>query len=178
MPDDIKETPAVNSKAPPGMTRRADGSFGFAPGNQLWKVALRSGLRPKLYVDPIELLEAVCGYFNWLEENSLEETKLVTYEGASSLQTVPKMRAATLSGLCLYLGISRESWGEWRRGEKRPEMADVVEFAEKFIHEQKFTGAAAGLLNPSIISRDLGLVDKQQIEGKTTVVLKGDDADL
>ena len=28
------------------------------------------------------------------------------------------------------------------------------------IYEQKFTGAAAGLLNPNIIARDLGLADK------------------
>jgi hypothetical protein len=29
------------------------------------------------------------------------------------------------------------------------------------IYEQKFTGAAADLLNPNIIARDLGLADKQ-----------------
>lgn len=33
------------------------------------------------------------------------------------------------------------------------------------IRHQKFTGAAADLLNPMIISRDLGLADKSELSG-------------
>ena len=35
---------------------------------------------------------------------------------------------------------------------------------EEIIYNQKFTGAAADLLNPNIIARELGLADKQQNE--------------
>jgi hypothetical protein len=33
------------------------------------------------------------------------------------------------------------------------------------ILDQKFTGAAADLLNPNIIARDLGLTDKKEVSG-------------
>ncbi|MDC9826565.1 terminase small subunit, partial [Devosia sp. ZB163] len=37
---------------------------------------------------------------------------------------------------------------------------------DEIIRAQKFEGAAAGLLNPNIIARDLGLADKQELTGK------------
>jgi hypothetical protein len=36
------------------------------------------------------------------------------------------------------------------------------------MYEQKFSGAAAGLLNPNIIARDLGLADKSEIASTIT----------
>ena len=159
-----KDVP-VKGGAPKGMTVAEDGSFRFAEGNQLWKLALRNGLQPKLYLDPNDLVIAICGYFQWVEDNPLQEAKLVTYEGNSTLEGIPKMRAPTLAGLTAYIGISRTTWGDWRRGTTRPELSHVVEWAEQFMYESKFTGASAGLLNAMMISRDLGLIDKQEVTG-------------
>lgn len=39
---------------------------------------------------------------------------------------------------------------------------------DKVIRDQKFTGATADLLNPMIISRDLGLAEKSIVESENT----------
>jgi hypothetical protein len=163
-----EDQPAKSSKAPPGMVAKADGSYVFAPGNQLWKLALRAGLSKRLYLDPQDLLEEVCGYFKWLEDNPLFESKLVSYEGSSSIEEIPKMRAATIGGMCLYLGIDESTWRAWRSQRDaghRAELSAIIKFAEGFIRDQKFGGAASGLLNATIISRDLGLTEKTEIAG-------------
>lgn len=173
----------VSPLAPEGMKRNDDGTYEmptepeaggqdfrrrFAPGNQLWKHAARLGLKKQKYLTAEEMFEAVCGYFNWLENNPLMEAKAFSYEGDVTIEELPKMRAATIKGMCVYLGISSDAWREWRNPQDvkfRPELRDVMVWAENCIHEQKFTGAAAGLLNAALVMRDLGLVDKSQLQG-------------
>ena len=73
------------------------------------------------------------------------------------------MRAMTIGGLCIFLDIGRRSWDEYRA---RQDFSPVCEQVEQTIREQKFSGAAADLLNANIIARDLGLADKQEFTGK------------
>jgi hypothetical protein len=64
------------------------------------------------------------------------------------------MRAMTISGLCIFLDISRPTWVEYRAKEG---FSSIVSRVDEIIRTQKFEGASADLLNPSIIARDLGL---------------------
>jgi hypothetical protein len=80
-----------------------------------------------------------------------------------TLQELPKMRAMTVAGLCLFLDISQEAFGDYRA---REGFSDVTTRVDDIIRTQKFTGAAAGLLNANIIARDLGLADKSELTGK------------
>lgn len=80
------------------------------------------------------------------------------------------MRAMTLSGLCLFLNITRETWGQWR---KLDDFSDVITQAEEVIYSQKFAGAAADLLNANIIARDLGLADKSAVDNTHRVIDDG-----
>jgi len=52
----------------------------------------------------------------------------------------------------------------------------IIRAIDKEIYEDKFSGAAAGIFQHNIIARDLGLIDKKDIDGKITgaVVLKFD----
>ena len=68
------------------------------------------------------------------------------------------MRAMTIAGLCLFLGISHETWSNYR---DKKDFIGVTTWAEQIIYNQKFTGAAADMLNANIIARDLGLSDKK-----------------
>lgn len=155
-------------KTPSGMVwSEQRNTFVFAAGNDLWKRRLRHGIQERKFETAQDLLEEVVGYFNWVIKNPLQEAKLVAYEGDASIHRVPKMRAMTLAGLCLYCGISRDTWGGWRRhGDKhRADLADVIRFAEEQMYSYKFDGAAAGLLNTNIIARDLGLAERTEISG-------------
>lgn len=145
------------------------------PGNQLWKKAIENRKFLGPVPSPEALAQIVSDYFEWLEDNPINEAKLVTYEGVSNLEDIPKMRAPTLYGLCAFIGIHRDTWGSWRRGDDRTELRQVVEWAEQVMAEWKFTGAAAGVLNPVIITRDLGLADKQEVtspDGSMTPVVQ------
>lgn len=68
--------------------------------------------------------------------------------------------------MCIYLDISDETWATYRTKEG---FIGVTRKAEQIIRTQKFSGAAADLLNPNIIARDLGLVDKKETDNKGTV---------
>ena len=46
----------------------------------------------------------------------------------------------------------------------------VITRIEETIYNQKFTGAASGFLNPNIIARDLGLVDKKEVENRDLIL--------
>ena len=45
------------------------------------------------------------------------------------------------------------------------DFSQVVNTIKEIIETQKFEGASAGLLNPNIIARDLGLTDKKELSG-------------
>ena len=128
-------------------------------GNQFWKVRSSHG-RDRLFASSESLWEACTEYFEWVEANPLLEMKPFAYQGVVVQEPVAKMRAMTLGGLCIFLDIDDVTWRRWREVD---DFCTIVSRVEKIIYEQKFTGAAADLLNPSIIARDLGLADKQDL---------------
>lgn len=131
-------------------------------GNQFWKQRSSHGRKP-IFPDQDTLWEACCEYFEWVEGNPLEEAQAFAYQGNVKVQSLPKMRAMTITGLCIFLDIDRATWGEYGR---REGFSVVTTRVEEIIRSQKFEGAAAGLLNPNIIARDLGLADRQEHTGK------------
>lgn len=129
-------------------------------GNQFWKLRSKHG-RDKLFQSPDLLWEAACEYFEWCDENPLEE---IDFRGKDANEVVlPKMRAFTWDGLELYLDIY--SLRDYKTQESYKDFSQVITRIEKVIRDQKFTGAAAGFLNPNIIARDLGLADNQNLKG-------------
>lgn len=129
-------------------------------GNQFWKARSKHGRDKK--IASAELLKEACEeYFQWVEDNPLQEERLFAYQGVVTKENAYKMRAMTIDGLCIFLDIESHTWRNWREDK---DFLPVIDWAEKIIRNQKFTGAAADLLNANIISRDLGLADKQEIE--------------
>jgi hypothetical protein len=132
-------------------------------GNQFWKARSTHGRTP-LFANPDVLWSACAEYFEWVEQNPLWESKPFAFQGVVTVEALPKMRAMTISGLCIFLDIARKSWDEYRA---RQDFLPVVTQVEEIIRTQKFEGASADLLNANIIARDLGLADKH--EGTTTL---------
>ncbi len=132
-------------------------------GNQFWKLRAKHG-RDKLFKTPELLWEAACEYFDWCDKNPLSEQKAFAYQGEITKTDLYKMRAYTMSGLCLYLDCTDDyfrSFKSQNRDDKK-DYITVIGKIEKTIYTQKFTGAAADLLNANIIARDLGLADKTE----------------
>lgn len=137
----------------------------FKQGNQFWKARSKHG-KDKLFETPESLWDAACEYFQWCEDNPLYEAKIFSFQGVQTMEQLPKMRAMTLSGLCLFLKCN-ESYFRSFKIQERENKADyitVIEDIENTIYNQKFSGAAADLLNANIISRELGLADKKETD--------------
>jgi len=130
-------------------------------GNRFWEARSSHGRNP-IFKSPDELQTACLEYFAWVEENPLYEDKLVTFQGQATHEPVAKMRAMTINGLCLFLDIALPTWADYR---KKEDFSPVCNAIEQAIREQKFSGAAADLLNANIIARDLGLADRQEHTG-------------
>lgn len=127
-------------------------------GNQFWKVRSKHG-RDRIFKTAEQLWEACEEYFQWCEDNPLWASKTVQFQGQPVDLPEAKLRAMTITGLARFLHIDHETWLNYK---KQKDLFGVITCAEDVIRDQKFAGAAADLLNPNIIARDLGLVDKQE----------------
>jgi len=120
--------------------------------------------RPTIFRDADELRHACSEYFQWIDDNPWYEEKaqFSNTRGAWAVKQIAKKIPYTQGGLCLYLGITDQTWISWRIVD---EFKTVVKMAEETIRQNKLSGAAAGFFNPNIMARVLGLVDKQEITG-------------
>ena len=105
----------------------------FQPGNQLWKARLSPGRKPK-FNSCDELWKACQEYFEWAESNPLLEERCFAYQGEVTKASVAKMRAMTVTGLCIHLGISFETWSQYR---KKSAFSEVTTQVENIIRTQK-----------------------------------------
>lgn len=130
-------------------------------GNSFWEARSSHGRKP-IFASPEELWGVCCEYFAWVEANPLYECKAFAFQGVVTKEDLPKMRAMTISGLCIFLDIGVHTWHDYRA---KQDFSDVTTRVDEIIRTQKFQGAAADLLNPNIIARDLGLADKSELTG-------------
>jgi len=152
--------------------RNEDGTF--AEGHRFWELRSKHG-RDKIFKTPELMWEAACEYFIWCEEHPLIE---IDYRG-KDLEKVklPKMRAFTMQGACHYMDVNKQYFDDFMeglRGKTDKESANfslIITRIRETIYQQKFVGSAAGFLNPNIIARDLGLVDKRENENKGSSII-------
>lgn len=144
-------------------------------GNQFWKQRSKHG-RDRLFETPQLLWEAACEYFQWCDENPLIE---IDFKGKDADRVeLPKMRAYTMHGLCFYLDCNTVYFNQFelsirdKTDELSKDFSKVITRIREVVYNQKFTGAAAGFLNPNIIARDLGLADKKEVENSGNIVLQ------
>ena len=147
-------------------------------GNRFWEKRSSHGRDP-IFKDKEQLWTACKEYFKEVEDNPLWEDKPFNYQGTVVTNTVAKMRAMTIGGLCVFLDICETTWDVYR---KKEDFTGVTARVERIIRDQKFSGAAADLLNPNIIARDLGLKDESKreldIPKGLTFTLSKEDIDL
>lgn len=127
-----------------------------APKNNIYYQLAKNFVKPKSY-QPDELWQKAIAYFEWNELNPLKEQKVF---GNGNRMTVNKIRAMSIFAFSNYADISRDTFNEY---EKQKEFSEVCKRIKQIIYQQKFEAAAADLLNPSIIAREIGLADKTEL---------------
>lgn len=132
----------------------------FEQGNQFWRRRSKHG-RDAIFSDPVIMWEAACEYFEYATENVLQSQKAF---GTGLVMTENKMRPFSFRGLCLFLGVHTTYFNEFKQGQSfTPDFSQVICMIEDVIYQQQYDGAAAGLLNANIISRSLGLVNREDL---------------
>lgn len=136
----------------------------FLPGNRTWPSGLGTDIGKKRFWEtPEELLMDAQTYMNWAFENPiLEEQVTVTKDGDVVRAEVSHPRALTIQGFCAFFGKGPMAFHhlQWKGNDW--EAATSVIKSMFFSHSYEY--AAAGLLNPNIVARYLGLADNMNIE--------------
>lgn len=134
--------------------------FGF--GNEYWKRRTFNGA-PRAFETPEDLTKAVFEYVQFCQDNPIYEHKAF---GTGLILKVPKMRAPTATGFCVWFGVSRSVWEKYKL---KDDFKDCIQELSDVLFQINFEGAAAGMLNPAIIARQLGLADKVEADQTVTV---------
>jgi hypothetical protein len=133
-------------------------------GNKFWELRSKHG-RNMIFSSSEMLWESCKEYFEAQSERFWTEDDWV---GKDAHHVIRKKPAPfTQKGLCLFLGISRETWNQYK---KKDDFSDIITRVEDIIFTQKFEGAVVGQYNSSIIAKELGLADKKEIEETKFVV--------
>ena len=152
-------------------------------GNTYWEYRKKHG-RDRVFSSPDDLLDRCMAYFKWVDENPLKRSEVVKYKDCAELMEVPVCRAYTKNALADFCQVScYNTIAEYKkRGEG---FSNVITYVESVIYNQKFENAAGGLLNPNIIARDLGLVDKkdmtsdgEKIAPKNVMIFNGKEIEI
>lgn len=105
-------------------------------------------------ITPKQLFDIGVAYFEWAEANHIKAAETASFQGEVSESLVHKVRVFTLNGFALYAGCSLITLNRYRAD---PAYAEVMDFIDSVIYEQKFQLAASGLVNPGFIGKDLGI---------------------
>jgi len=135
-------------------------------GNTFWKRRSFSGRKLK-FDSPDDLWEKAVAYFEWADDNPLEENKCFCNQGVIVNGTVSKKRPYTLNAFCHHMNVGGSTLADYRR---KDNFSAVIAHIDSIIYDNKFIGASVGFFNPNIIARDLGLIDKVASEVKSTNV--------
>jgi len=155
----------------------------FKVGNQLWKLRASAGI-DRIWNDPETLYKTFEEYANMVDKNPLME---IAYHQGKKVK-IPKMYAMTMAGFCIFCGVNSKYFNHFERDLKEEaimfeslenptdkqietnklnkDLANIIATIKEIIFTQKFTGAAAGLLNTNLISRELGMLDKREVNHK------------
>lgn len=128
-------------------------------GNEYYRLRSKDG-RDRIFKKPEELAKACNEYFDWIHNNPLQDQHIFSSYGNISKGTTNRMRSMSLEGLCNFLDISMDTFKNYA---KREGFLVVTTRARQIIDAQQFEGAASGVFNANIISRKLGLSDKQDV---------------
>lgn len=156
----------------------------YTLGDSTWEAAEIQGRglgRPPKIKTPEELWDLVMGYFKWVKANPIKVAEVKSFKDDSWDHDRPVARPMTIVGLCVFMGIDDSTWRGWRDPDNpkyRPDLGTIIKRAEEIIRDQKLEGALAGIYNPTITSRVLGLSEQVDVKGSVTVKMGVEDSGL
>ena len=109
---------------------------------------------------PEEVFNFAVRYFSWAESEAIKAIETAAFQGVISESLVHKPRVFTLTGLALFMGVNINRFARWRA---EAGYSDVMEFIDNVIYEQKYQLGVAGIINSTIVGKELGIDKPQEI---------------
>jgi hypothetical protein len=129
-PKEKPKVEPVKELTPQQKKQREGGRFWL--GNQMWKLRSKHG-RDILFSSPQKLWESACEYFQHCDDNPLIE---IDYKGGFATKVeIPRPRAYTMQGLCLYLDCNTGYFNEFEKTLKEKKDKEAAE--KKKIADEK-----------------------------------------
>lgn len=124
------------------------------------EVILERRSRKKVYLTADDFLADCVKYFEWATQTPIMTEKATVASGDVIRYDEKKLRVFTKKGLALHLGITTSKLASLMQ--QFPEVGEII---EQVIYVQKFENAAVGVLNSTMMAKDLGIAEKQEISG-------------
>ncbi|MGN6637919.1 MAG: terminase small subunit [Mucilaginibacter sp.] len=148
--------------------------------NKFWMKRSKHG-RDKIFASPEILLNACYEYFEYQSNQAWYKQEAIKGgDNAGLLIPVPTSSPFSIEGLCIFLGVHSKYLNEFENNLKPKEkeidkdFSNIITHVREVIYTQKAEGATVGAYNASIIARQLGLSDKQEITGKDGEAIKSE----
>lgn len=113
--------------------------------------------RPVKYKDTEQIQQKIDEYFDWCDS---QERIIPTDKGI-----IVRVKPYTVSGLCVHLGITRETL---RQYEDREDLSDTIKMAKARIENYIEEKSLIGDLNPTVcifnLKNNFGWRDRQEID--------------
>jgi len=136
--------------------------MGAPKNNQFWKLRTKHG-RDKIFESPEIFIESSYDYFDKCDENPWNKMEVVkSGDNAGQLLPVPTQKPYTLKGLCIFLGITEQTFLNYEKEESYKDFFEVFTHVRNIIENNQLEGATVGAYNANIVGRLLGLVDRVQ----------------
>mgnify|MGYP000400265125 CR=1 FL=1 len=131
--------------------------MGAPKNNKFWQLREKHG-RDQIYSDPKELLDECYKYFKYCDENPWNKMDAIrSGKNVGEPIAIPTQRPYTLAGMCVYLGIVKQTWHNMK---EKKDFIDVITHVEEVIETNQLEGATVGVYNHNIVARLLGLKER------------------
>ena len=125
-------------------------------GNQFWKGRKVHGIKKKIK-GPEYLWNEACKYFDWCEENPLYFKKYLKCGGEIIEVEEQRMRPYSIEGLCIHLGVTRQTFLNYSKKETYRDYFEVCELIRDVIFDHNLCGALVRSLKPCVVARELSM---------------------
>lgn len=122
--------------------------------NKRYSDLVGSKIDKRATLTPEQVMNLIVQYFEWAELNAIKAGETASFQGRVYQDTIHKPRIFTWEGLKLFCGFSGTALAKWKL---KPGYDVVIEFAESVIKEQKYQLAANGMINSTMIAKELGI---------------------
>ncbi len=123
-------------------------------GNQYWKTRNSHG-KEKIFDNPETLWNLALDYFDWCIENPLCKLVYFRHRGEMIEVETEVLRPFSVTGLCIHLGISRQTFLNYSKKEVYRDYFEVCELIRDVIFDYNLSGALVRLIKPCVVAREL-----------------------